>query len=560
MSWGRFDTRTIVLIPIAIAINIVLGQTVGTALKVPIYLDSIGTILVGVLAGPIPGLVTGSAGQPDLDLRAARAVPFRLRRALRGRRRGDRVPVRRVRPDRLVPQPAEHRPDPARSSAPSSSWSSWLAIGYYGFLPFYTDGTFTFFGDTSAAGPFFTIVGYLIAIGIVGAIVGLVALLLVRRDLGVAYVAIGGLLVRDPVRDHLGADLRRRLRRGDRFRDGLPRRRLPAGRFGPPDGGPAAGPAVRPDRQDDRVLHRVRDPPDAVPPLRIALPAGREGGRPGAGVALSTSAGIILADDLDPADVERITRLVPPTPSPYHRLNPLTKAVMATVGSIGAFAAGGYIGPIAIDVVMVLLAWRAGVLGQLARVSALLTLPIAISVVLVSVFTRAGTTVLFEVGPFDATAEGVDFAAQTLVRLFAISLSIGLFVLTTNPRAFVFDLERRGVSPRIAFVAVATIEAVPALVERAGVIGESQRARGLDTEGSIRARLRGILPLVGPVIIGALTDVEERSLALESRAFCRPGRRHLLWAMSDQPWERWLRWALVVLLVATAVARLTGRI
>ena len=28
MSWGRFDTRTIVLIPIAIAINIVLGFTV----------------------------------------------------------------------------------------------------------------------------------------------------------------------------------------------------------------------------------------------------------------------------------------------------------------------------------------------------------------------------------------------------------------------------------------------------------------------------------------------------------------------------------------------------
>ena len=164
----------------------------------------------------------------------------------------------------------------------------------------------------------------------------------------------------------------------------------------------------------------------------------------------------------------------------------------------------------------------------------LLTLPIAISVVLVSVFTRAGTTVLFAIGPFDATVEGVDFAAQTLVRLFAISLSIGLFVLTTHPRAFVFDLERRGVSPRVAFVAVATIEAVPALVERASIIGESQRARGLDTEGGVRARLRGVLPLVGPVIIGALTDVEERSLALESRAFSRPGRRHLLWAMPDR--------------------------
>jgi energy-coupling factor transport system permease protein len=209
---------------------------------------------------------------------------------------------------------------------------------------------------------------------------------------------------------------------------------------------------------------------------------------------------------------------------------------------------------------MVVLAARAGVLRQLGRVSLLLTLPIAISVVLVSVFTRAGTTVLFSIGPFDATAEGVDFAGQTLVRLFAISLSIGLFVLTTDPRAFVFDLERRGVSPRIAFVALATVEAVPALVERAGVISESQRARGLDTEGSFRARLRGVLPLVGPVIIGALTDVEERSLALESRAFSRPGKRHLLWAMPDRAWERAVRWGLLVLLVATAVARLTGRI
>jgi len=269
---------------------------------------------------------------------------------------------------------------------------------------------------------------------------------------------------------------------------------------------------------------------------------------------------VILADDLELVDLERIRRLVPPTPSSYHRLNPLTKVVIATVGSIGAFAAGGYVGPIAIDVVMVLLAARAGVLGQLTRVSLLLTLPIAISVVLVSVFTRAGTTVLFVIGPFDATVEGIDFAAQTLVRLFAISLSIGLFVMTTDPRAFVFDLERRGVSPRIAFVAVATIEAVPALVDRAGVIGESQRARGLDTEGSIRARLRGVLPLVGPVIIGALTDVEERSLALESRAFSRPGRRHLLWAMADTSHQRWLRWGLVGLLVAITAARLTGRI
>ena len=56
---GQFTTRVIVLMPVAIAINIVLGYTVQSVLKLPIYLDSIGTILVGVLAGPLPAPLTG---------------------------------------------------------------------------------------------------------------------------------------------------------------------------------------------------------------------------------------------------------------------------------------------------------------------------------------------------------------------------------------------------------------------------------------------------------------------------------------------------------------------
>jgi hypothetical protein len=56
----QFTTRVIVLMPVAIAINIVLGYTVQSGLKLPLYLDSIGTILVGVLGGPLPGLCTGA--------------------------------------------------------------------------------------------------------------------------------------------------------------------------------------------------------------------------------------------------------------------------------------------------------------------------------------------------------------------------------------------------------------------------------------------------------------------------------------------------------------------
>ncbi len=47
------------LMPVAIALNIALGSTVQQVLRLPIYLDSVGTVLTGVLAGPLAGLVTG---------------------------------------------------------------------------------------------------------------------------------------------------------------------------------------------------------------------------------------------------------------------------------------------------------------------------------------------------------------------------------------------------------------------------------------------------------------------------------------------------------------------
>ncbi len=53
-----FNTVALVMIPVAIAINIAVGQLIF-ALKIPLYLDSIGTVLVAVLAGPWVGALTG---------------------------------------------------------------------------------------------------------------------------------------------------------------------------------------------------------------------------------------------------------------------------------------------------------------------------------------------------------------------------------------------------------------------------------------------------------------------------------------------------------------------
>lgn len=56
----KFNTATLVLIPAAIGINY-LGKLFASLLKLPLWLDSIGTCLAAVLGGPIVGAICGAA-------------------------------------------------------------------------------------------------------------------------------------------------------------------------------------------------------------------------------------------------------------------------------------------------------------------------------------------------------------------------------------------------------------------------------------------------------------------------------------------------------------------
>lgn len=194
---NQFDTRTIVLIPIAIAINIILGQTVAAALKVPVYLDSIGTILVGVLAGPIAGALTGGLANLiwtyvlPAPFHSDYAAPFFIVAVEIGLLAGifGRFGFFRSRPN---------TPTDRLAIGAAIVIGIVAVIGVYGFIPFYSDGAVTFFAPTEpgAAGPepLFVILGLLVALLLVGALLGLLALLFLRRDLGAAYVFVAGLI------------------------------------------------------------------------------------------------------------------------------------------------------------------------------------------------------------------------------------------------------------------------------------------------------------------------------------------------------------------------------
>ena len=55
---AQFSTKCLVLIPIAVGINLI-GGTLCSALKLPLFLDMIGTIVVACLSGPWVAALTG---------------------------------------------------------------------------------------------------------------------------------------------------------------------------------------------------------------------------------------------------------------------------------------------------------------------------------------------------------------------------------------------------------------------------------------------------------------------------------------------------------------------
>lgn len=240
-----------------------------------------------------------------------------------------------------------------------------------------------------------------------------------------------------------------------------------------------------------------------------------------------------------------------------HRRHPLTKLLALAVVLLAAFLLTDIVlGPMAVGLLLVAASARLlrPVLGSL-RIPAVL---LASILVVNALFFPGATDVIASVGPFSITAEGLGFGLATAGRLLVAFLASVLFLFTTLADDLLEALVDRGVSHRIAFVLLSAVQLVPRMQERAAAILEAQQARGLLVGGSPWGRLRALVPLIGPVVLGSLIDVRERTLALEARGFGARRSRTAYRLVVDPPIDRWLRFGLVLVAVAVVVVAIAG--
>lgn len=243
-----------------------------------------------------------------------------------------------------------------------------------------------------------------------------------------------------------------------------------------------------------------------------------------------------------------------PGVSPLHRANPLTKlALILPVAAMLPLWPAPVL--LAVAALAVAAGFAAGIGPALLRRLLLLMAPIAIALGVVHglLIARGPAAVL---GPLTWYPEGIAQAALIFARLAALLGTSLLVVMTTRPGDIAKALDGAGLPPSVSYVLTAPLQLVDSIANEARAISDALQVRGLSSRSGLRARMRLLAALVGPLVRGMLTDTPARAQALDGRGFRAHPRRSVLAPVHDSPAQRRTRWGLVALAAGQFVAAL----
>lgn len=236
--------------------------------------------------------------------------------------------------------------------------------------------------------------------------------------------------------------------------------------------------------------------------------------------------------------------------SGLHRLHPITKLILSLT-----LILGGFLIPVTwvsyaifLCIILPISIWG-GIWKQMVRRVWKIVLPFAISIFLIQGLFWGRGPVLFYLGPLSIQEEGVIYAFASVGRILLVISSFLLLAMTTRPDLLMNALNKIGLPGAITYIIVTTIQIIPRFQDKAATIIDAQRSRGLSTEGNLLQRARALTPLVLPLVLSSLLDVEERAIAIEVRAFNSPGPKTSLTDLVDTKYQRIARYIMVILIV-----------
>ena len=247
--------------------------------------------------------------------------------------------------------------------------------------------------------------------------------------------------------------------------------------------------------------------------------------------------------------------------SGLHKLHPLTKSLLTLFLLVaGLSLPGNWTGYILVLLVVIPLALWGKFFRNFIRIVWNVSLPFILSVVIIqSLFWGEGTPI-FKVWVIAPKQEGALFALISVGRIVLVMSAFILFAMSTRPDTLMISLKQVGVPSSLAYIIVTTLQIIPRFQSKASTILDAQRSRGLETEGNLFVRARALVPIVLPLVLGSLVDVEERAIAIEARGFNSSKVETSLIEIPDTNTQRIIRRGFLILILLSILTRVVWQL
>ena len=171
-----------------------------------------------------------------------------------------------------------------------------------------------------------------------------------------------------------------------------------------------------------------------------------------------------------------------------------------------------------------------------------------------SIFLPSGE-VWMKFGFISIYKEGVMKAVNLTSKLTAVVSALTMLTLITPVKTFTLALEKKGLNPKAAFILMLTLQMIPEMKKQANVIMDSQKARGVETEGNVFVRAKALIPVFIPLVLSSIANTEERAIMLEARGFSIGEKRTILYDIEETKNDKIMKIMLAIFIVLCIVWR-----
>ena len=171
-----------------------------------------------------------------------------------------------------------------------------------------------------------------------------------------------------------------------------------------------------------------------------------------------------------------------------------------------------------------------------------------------SIFLPSGE-VLLKIGIISVYKEGLFKAIILTSRITAFVSILTLLILITPAKDFTIALEKKGLNPKAAFILLLSLQMIPEMKKQANVIMNSQKARGVETEGNILVRAKALIPVFIPLVLSSIVNTEEKAITLEARGFSIGEKRTILDDIKETEYDKKVKIFLMVFLILCIIWR-----